>query len=275
MRIPSNSSAGRTSPALRAIQSSQKNLNSILNKLSSGKISVKDNPAAVAISQQLDAQVSGLQSANRGINYAQATARVAEGALASQQEDLLRMRELAVQSANGTLSDRDRSALSEEFNQLKANLNSTANQTNFNGKNLLNGDYEASVQTGSNAGDQVDFELEGSSASDLGVSGSDISSQEGAEDALAEIDSALNRISEQRASIGAFSNRLDSASNANSIAAENLAAASSQLTDVDFAEEVGKAKLEEIKLKASIKAAELERKVNESALGLLGGRSKK
>lgn len=209
-----------------------------LKRLSSGRTSARDNPASAAIAQRLRAQSSGLSIANQGLTRAQATLQVAEGGLSSISNDLQRLRDLALQAANGTLSDADRQNLQAEFDQISESIDSTASQTNFAGQNLLDGSFSSSVATGGNGSGDVNVQIQGASSNDLGLSGEGISTQSAAEDALAAIDAAIDQVNSQRAGIGAVQNRLDSRFEANAIQRENVEAAASQLSDVDLAAEI-------------------------------------
>ena len=146
----------------------QRNLNNTqaegltaLNRLSSGlRInSARDDAAGLAISTRFTAQVRGLGVAIRNANDGISLAQTAEGALGAMTESLQRLRELALQSANATNSDSDRQALNAEAQQLISELGRVSDQTNFNGRKLLDGSFESSVQIGTNVGEVVDFSI--------------------------------------------------------------------------------------------------------------------
>lgn len=233
MKIDLNSSL------FRNLSSTRKKLNTSYQKLASGsRLSAQNDPASLAIASGLSSQVRGLQTANRNIGYAQSSLQVADGALSEISSNLQRMRELALQSANGSLSNSDRANLQTEFDQLTDNINSVSSQAKFGGTSLLDGSFSQSIQSGPNAGDQSSVSIDRTDANSLGVQEHGIATQEGAQDALAAIDEAIARVNSQRASLGARSNSLEFTSNANAIQAENLAAAESQLSDLDYAEEI-------------------------------------
>ena len=143
---------------------------SALNRLSSGlRInSARDDAAGLAISTRFTAQVRGLSVAIRNANDGISLAQTAEGALGAMTESLQRLRELALQSANATNSDSDRQALNAEAKQLIEELGRVSDQTNFNGRKLLDGSFNSSVQIGTNVGEIVEFSIAEVSTSTLG-----------------------------------------------------------------------------------------------------------
>ncbi len=253
MRISSLGS-GSYASLLNNLTKKQNALNSRFANLASGKRSAQENPASAAIAQRLISQASGYKTVNTGIEAAQGTLSIAEGALSSVADDLMRMRELAVQASNGILSNTERGLIATEFNELRENIDSTAGSASYNGTELLDGEFASSLQVGPDAGDTIDVEIDEVSTSSLGVSGLDLSTQEGAEDAIEAIDAALEEVNSQRAQLGAYNSRLESAYNSNSVAAENLETASSTMMDIDYVDEIAKMTLEKIQVLATLKA---------------------
>lgn len=144
--------------AQNQLSKSQGLSNEALERLSSGlRInSAKDDAAGLAISQRFSTQIRGLDVASRNANDGISLAQTAEGALVEVGNNLQRIRELAVQSANATNSDSDRSALNAEVEQLTAEIDRVANQTNFNGTNLLDGSFSSQLfQVGADAGQTI------------------------------------------------------------------------------------------------------------------------
>ncbi len=141
-----------------------------LSRLSSGlRInSARDDAAGLAISTRFTAQVRGLGVAIRNANDGISLAQTAEGALGAMTESLQRLRELALQSANATNSDSDRQALNAEAQQLISELQRVSDQTNFNGRKLLDGSFSSSVQIGTNVGETVEFSINEVSIENLG-----------------------------------------------------------------------------------------------------------
>lgn len=142
----------------RSLNSSQGALNTALQRLSSGlRInSAKDDAAGLAISERMTAQIRGLNQAARNANDGISLAQTAEGALAEVGNNLQRMRELAVQASNGTNTQEDRDALNAEFTQLQAEIQRVAEQTKFNGTELLDGSFTGvAFQIGANSGETI------------------------------------------------------------------------------------------------------------------------
>jgi flagellin len=174
--------------AQRNLGASQSNLNTAMQRLSSGlRInSAKDDAAGLAISDRMTAQVRGLNQAARNANDASSLAQTAEGALQESTNLLQRMRELAVQSANDTNSQSDRASLNDELTQLQEELDRIAQTTEFNGTNLLDGSMsgegnEATFQVGANAGvnQQISFGISSAKGEDLSAVGTNIDAPNG------------------------------------------------------------------------------------------------
>ncbi len=165
--------------AQRNLGKSQTDLNKSMQRLSSGlRInSAKDDAAGLAISDRMTSQIRGLNQAVRNANDGISLAQTAEGALQESTNILQRMRELAVQSANDTNSDSDRSSLQSEVKQLQAELGRIAETTQFNGKNLLDGTMkDATFQVGANAGTNqtISFSIGSAKTEDLSSVGTNI-----------------------------------------------------------------------------------------------------
>jgi len=151
--------------------SSQNTLNTALQRLSSGlRInSAKDDAAGLAIASRMGAQVSGLNQAIRNANDAVSLSQTADGALGTSSDILGRIRDLAVQAANDTNSGTDRAALQQEVGQLQQELNRVANETEFNGKKLLDGSFIAQqFQVGANANQTIAISMTSAKAGDIG-----------------------------------------------------------------------------------------------------------
>ncbi|PPC81870.1 MAG: flagellin FliC [Methylotenera sp.] len=226
----------------RNLNSSQSALNTSLQRLSSGlRInSSKDDAAGLAIATALDSQVRGQQVAIRNSNDAISFAQTAEGNLAKQTDALQRMRELAVQSANGTNSSTDRDNLNAEFTQLAAEI-TRLGQAEFNGQALF-GTTSTTFQVGAGTTANVDtIEVAGVEAADAtataiaaGISGANSTL---ALAAITEIDNQLEAINTNRATLGAVQNRFESVVSNLQVSVENLSAAKSRIMDADFAAE--------------------------------------
>lgn len=234
--------------AQRNLTVNQNKLAVSVQRLSSGlRInSAKDDAAGLAISAKVSAQVVSIQVAIRNAQDGISLAQVAEGGLAEIGDILTRMRELAEEAANGTLGTSERSALDNEYQQLKSEINRIASVTEFNGTKLLDGSKSTSgvtLQVGymATGSDTINFfsGVKSSDVTNLGLTGaaSAILSAAVARTALAYIDTAIARIAERRGTLGAIQNRLEHTINNLRIASENLTAANSRIKDADFAYE--------------------------------------
>lgn len=190
--------------AQRNLDKSQSANQQALQRLSSGlRInSAKDDAAGLAISTRFTSQIKGLDVAVRNAGDGIALAQTAEGALGSINESLQRIRELAVQSANATNSDVDREALQAEVDQLVSEISRTAEETDFNGRKLLDGSFSATFQVGANAGQTVDVSIAELTADKLGASDASGISATGVNEALSNGDLIINgvEVSASRAS---------------------------------------------------------------------------
>ena len=182
-----------------SLNKSQATLTTSLQRLSSGlRINgAKDDAAGLAISERMTSQINGLSQATRNSNDAISMSQTAEGALSSISDSLQRVRELAVQSANGSNTDADRVAIQAESKQLLAEIDRVATQTTFNGKALLDGSAQnQQFQVGANAGQTVSFSIDSATTSALGSSDSSAitSAQNAGKDALKAGAFALNGV---------------------------------------------------------------------------------
>jgi len=225
-----------------------------IEKLSSGMRINKagDDASGLAVSEKLRGQIRGLNQAERNIQNGVSFIQTAEGYLQETQDILHRLRELSVQSANGVYTQEDRAQIQVEVSQLIDEVNRIASHAQFNGMDLLKGDFArggdldgVNFQVGANI-DQAEKVYIGSmTAEALGISkvqGSDsdlnISSPEDANKAIGYLDTALKVVSQQRADLGAYQNRFEMAAKGVAIASENLQAAESGIRDADMAKEM-------------------------------------
>lgn len=212
-------------------------------KLSSGERITKaaDDAAGLAISEKLKAEVRSAKQAGRNANDSISLVQTAEGGLNESTSILTRMRELAMQAASDTVSDSQREMSSMEYQQLKLELDRISEVTEFNGRKILNGsgprlDFQVGVGSYS-ADDVISYDSGKMSAGtqSLGVDSVVITSKQGAQQSLATLDGAINRVSEQRSILGSIQNRLTTSSNNLMIYNENMSAANSRIRDVDYA----------------------------------------
>jgi flagellin len=221
--------------AQRNTSSSQSSLATAMQRLSSGLRvnSAKDDAAGLAIGERMNAQVKGMNVAIRNANDGISLAQTADGALATVSEALQRMRELAVQSINGSNGTGDRANLNTEYQQLSAEITRIATQTKFNGISIIDSGAGAQVfQVGANTGDTLTI----TTAAVTTVAG-DLTSAANATTAVTALDTKLDAINTDRATYGAAMNRFSFAVSNLQIGAENQAAARSRIVDADFASE--------------------------------------
>lgn len=228
--------------ALRAQNSSRIASNmrdTAIERLSTGKRinGAKDDAAGLSISTRMDAKVRGLNQAVRNSNDGISLAQTAEGAAGEVSNILVRMRELAVQSANGTSTTEDRDAIQLEVDALIAQVDDIATRTDFNGQSLLDGTANIDIQTGVDSGETVNIAIGDLRSAGLGVDGVDLSTSAGASAALTALDSAIETVSSERSNLGAQQNRLDATVNNLTSTVTNLTESSSRIKDADFSVE--------------------------------------
>jgi flagellin len=225
-----------------------------LEKLSSGyRINrAADDAAGLAISEGLRSQIGGLKVAVRNAQDGVSVVQTAEGALNESQAILQRMRDLAVQAANGGSQDATAQAAADtEFQQLNKELDRIAGTTSFNGNPLLNGSFNGAFQIDSSTGTgsviQVDITssgvlsgttITGLDSAGLATSTADLTSTANAVTAIGTLDTALKDVSTVRAKLGAFQNRFEHTINNLNVAVENLSASESRIRDTDMASEM-------------------------------------
>lgn len=242
-------------------------LNKNLQQLSSGlRINrAADDAAGLAIAENFNALARQFAAEDRNLQSGISAAQTAEGGLSAQQDAVQRIRELAVQASNGTLTDDQRAAINGEAQQLLDQINDTAESTQFNGQGLLNQDQSISLGAGG-----AQLTLQQSDAGTLGISGIDLSTQAGAESAIAELDDALENISGQRAEIGAQSNGFESAIRQREEGEINARESESRIRDLDVARASIERTRGQVLLQATIAGLAQSNVVPQSALRLLG-----
>jgi len=227
-----------------------------LEKLSSGlRINrAGDDAAGLSISEKMRAQIRGLDMAVKNAQDSISLIQTAEGALTETHAILQRMRELAVQAANDTNVDTDRQALQAEVNQLTAEIDRIASDTEFNTQKLLNGEFTGKVfHIGANIGQSITLSIATMNATNLGVdTGSmSIANQASANTAISTINAAIVKVSTERSKLGAYQNRLEHTINNLQVSSENLTAAESRIRDVDMAKEMMNYTKQQILLQSS------------------------
>ena len=233
MKIGSSVSSGRE--LNKALDNQKKSI----EKLSSGKRinRAADDPAGLAIADALGASIKSLGQASRNISDVQSVSQIADGALTQVADISSRLKELATQSSNGTLSNEQRGALQAEYSALTQEVQRISQTTQFNGKNLLDGsDTTAQAGITSDANSQITLEGVDVGGAVSAVASQDISTQAGAQSAITAVDSFITAISSSRGELGGSSARLEFAQNNVAVEKENAAAAESRIRDVDIAE---------------------------------------
>jgi flagellin len=217
----------------RNLSASQSSLNTSIQRLSSGLRvnSAKDDAAGMAIATRMDSQVRGMNVAMRNANDAISFSQTAEGGLSKVTDALQRMRELAVQSANGSNSAGDRTNLDAEFQELAAEVTRIGTATKFNGTAVFGGSA-TTFQIGADSGDTISV----SAVAAATITGS-VSTAAAATTALGAIDTALDATNTKRATLGAVQNRFEAVVGNLLVASENQSAAKSRIMDTDFAVE--------------------------------------
>jgi len=223
----------------RSLDTSQTSLFTSLQRLSSGLRvnSSKDDAAGLAVAEKMNAQSRGMTVAIRNANDGISVAQVAEAGINVITSHLQRMRELAVQSASGQYDDGNRSALNAEFQQLAQEIGRVVSATSFNGKQLIDGTFSTGItfQVGpKNTGEsQINVSIQ-----DMKIaSGNDVLSVSNALAAMTMLDDQINKLSNNRADLGAIQNRFEGVLAQLSAARENTEAARSRIMDADYGAE--------------------------------------
>ena len=224
-----------------------------MEKLSSGERINRagDDASGLAVSEKMRSQIRGLNQASKNIQNGVSFIQTTEGYLNETTDILQRVRELAVQSANGIYSDEDRMQIQVEVSQLVAEVDRIASQAQFNGMNMLTGRFAQDgegimqFQIGANVDQNTRVFIGTMTATSLGLKGAQggdeqisIASPDEANMTLATIDEALKNVTKQRADLGAYQNRFELAAKGINIAAENTQAAESRIRDTDMASEM-------------------------------------
>ncbi|MBJ7549117.1 flagellin [Marinomonas ostreistagni] len=282
--------------AQRQLMSSGNTLDTAYQRLSSGlRInSAADDAAGLQISNRLTSQVNGLNQAVRNANDGISLAQTAEGAMDETTNMLQRMRTLAIQSANGSNTDKDRVALQQEMEQLAEEINRVASTTTFGGQNLLDGTYSGTFQVGADANQTISFSMTGTGGADsIDLSGNggftvsglgqaatvsglssttiSISTAANAQSVISALDSMIAAVDSKRAELGAVQNRFSSTISNLSNISENVSAARSRIRDADFAEETATLTSAQILQQASSTILAQANQRPQTALSLLGG----
>jgi len=230
--------------AQRSLGVNTRETESNLSKLSSGSRITKaaDDAAGLAISEKMKANIRSMRQADRNTNDGISMIQTAEGGLNEVSSILTRMRELAIQTASDTVGDSERSMTQMEYQNLQQELDRISQVTEFNGHKLLDGNgkkYEFQIGVNNDEfQDRIGYDSSFVNAriDDLGVSELDVTTKEGSQTSLSNVDKAIEKVSGYRAFLGAIQNRLISTSNNLQVNVENLSQANSRIRDVDYAD---------------------------------------
>ncbi|MEC8380783.1 MAG: flagellin [Myxococcota bacterium] len=280
LRVRTNIASIRS---FNSLNRTQKSLTNSLERISSGlRVNrAADDAAGLAVASRMNADNVSLRQAMRNANDGISLVQTAEGTLNQIGNILTRMRELSIQSANGTYSDGDRLLINTEFAQLASELNRIASISNFNGINLLRASTGAvnSVLTLQIGIDNVNDDRISLRLTTLAATGAalglatvmqnGITSQLTAQGALDLIDTAIQNVNVRRATLGATQNRLESALSEASTYSENLSASYSQIMDVDYAEESANMTRLQIMQQAGVAALGQAKTISQSVVSLL------
>lgn len=232
--------------AQRNLGVSNYGLNNTLGKLSSGLriVNAGDDAAGLAIGNGLRADYTALTQAVRNANDGVGIVQVADGALSQMSDMLSRATQLATQAASGTLGDSERDMINTEYQEILKEIDRVVDTTNYKGENLFSqdGSVNKSVYVGdTQVQSTIDISIGGGAGAGtaaMGLSGTNLSTAEGARDALSTIQGAIRNVSEMRGALGAQQNRLVNSVGVIQIQSQNILAAESSIMDANMASEV-------------------------------------
>ena len=264
--------------AQRSLGKASEEQSRTMNRLSSGLriTSSSDDAAGLAISERLRGHIRSSRQAVRNTADAISLVQVAEGGLSELTNILIRLRELSVQSASDTLSDKERMFSDLEFQSLSEELDRIASVTKFNGRRLLDGsggEYEFQVGIhNDDFEDRISFDAGeiNVSTSSIGVKGLGVQSKSDAQDSLSQIDEAMMKVTGSRAMLGAVQNRLSSVSQNLTVSIEGQAATKSRIVDADYAHETSNNVRQNILVQAGIAVLAQANTKTQSVLKLIG-----
>ena len=240
--------------ANRVLGNNQADITKDLEKLSSGQRinRASDDASGLAVSEKMRSQIRGLNQAGQNIQNGISFIQTSEGYLTETTDIVHRIRELAVQASNGIYTQNDRQMIQVEVSQLVDEVNRVASHAQFNGMNMLTGAFAKetgtalSIQVGANADQSKSIYIGTMTATSLGLQSEtaqgkqaiSLAAPDQANLAIAKLDEALNKITKQRADLGAYQNRFEMAYKGVAIAGENLTASESRIRDVDMASQM-------------------------------------
>jgi flagellin len=265
--------------AQRNLSSTGRAVNKSIERLSSGlKInSASDDAAGIAVAEGLRAQIGGFQQASENANDAVALLATAEGAYNAISDIMVRMRELAVQSSTDTLTDKERAYIDTEYQDLSAEITRISDVTEYNGINLLDGTsgdgsgaMVFQVGTRNTANDQITITLKDQDATALALNTTSVDDLANSQAAITAIDTAIDQLATDRATLGSTSNELTLAVDNLANTIENLSAARSQIEDADIAAESAEFTKNQVLMQAGVSMLSQANSTPQMGLRLLG-----
>jgi len=272
--------SGGVNRLLNIIEKNKSGLGRSLEKIASGRRLNRagEDPASNAIATQLRSDIRALSQATRNVGAGSNFIRSAEGGLSSISDLVARGRELSLQAANGTLGDTERQTLNAEFSQIKSEIDRISASSEFNGQKLLDGSLspqsatQIDIQAGIGSGPENQINLnvvESTDTQSLGIGATDLSTADGARQALGDLDQAAASLNATRGQVGAVANRLVITSNGLGSTIENLTRSESALADTDLAREISDLQRGLALTKTSLKTLAASLQQNERATGRL------
>ena len=265
--------------AQRNLMRTSRNLNQSITRLSSGlKINNSaDDAAGIAVSEGLRAQIRGFEQAIENANDGIAILQTTEGSYNSLSDIMIRMRELAVQASNDSLTNKERSYLNTEFEDLTNELTRISDVSEYNGVHLLDGtagdglgNMVFQVGTRNTANDQIGIALVDQDATSLGVDALDLTNITNAQLAITGLDAGLDILATDRATLGSKINELTAAVDNLSLTVENLSTANSQIRDADLARESAAFTKNNVLMQSGVAMLSQANMIPQMALKLLG-----
>lgn len=269
------SASGVSSTSL--IHRNERSAEKSLSAIASGKNKASDNSAGLAIATQLMSDVSTLRQASTNLLEGNSVLQTADGGLDRAGNILNRMKELSTQASSGAVDSSSRNAINDEYQNLKTELNGISSSTSFNGQSLLNGTYNNNFQAGTTATDVVSADLTSVNVSATGLgltagagdSATALTTQAGAQAASAELDTAIQNLSAQRAHVGSiqsgFQTRQDTVDNT----VNNTISAQSDIMDADIGKSMSEFRSSKLMNDVSLAAAAQGNKMSSSLLKLV------
>lgn len=225
-----------------------------------------DDAAGLAISEKMLTQIKGDSKAVDNMSSSDNLAKTAEGAMSSIQGSLQRMRELSVQASNATLTNDDKKIIQLEIDQLKQDIGDTVKNTKFNTQQILDGTFTNKNVAMNPEGTGMKMNIKNTGLESLGIADYDVTKQFD----ISKIDNAINKVSESRSSLGAFSNRMEHGINMTEVAEENQTASRSRIVDLDAAKGISQLNSQQGLMQYKIYAQQQGMAAKANSLSLLG-----